>query len=157
MKVILMVVGKTANKHFEAGIKDYVSRINHYIQFSIEVIPELKGNKNLSEREQKEREGELIRRALQLGDYIVLLDEHGVERRSVEFARWMEKKMVMGLRRLVFVVVGPYGFSDSVHKLCNEEVSLSRMTLSHQMIRLLFTEQIYRVLTIIKKEPYHHE
>lgn len=157
MKVVLLVVGKTTDRHFEAGIKDYVSRINHYVQFALEVIPELKGCKSLSEAEQKEREGELIRKALQPGDYIVLLDEHGAERRSVEFARWMEKKMVMGLRRLVFIVGGPYGFSEAVHRLGNEEVSLSRMTLSHQMIRLLFTEQIYRAMTIINNEPYHHE
>ena len=157
MKVVLLVVGKTTDRHFEAGIKDYVSRINHYVQFALEVIPELKGSKSLSEAEQKEREGELIRKALQPGDYIVLLDEHGAERRSVEFARWMEKKMVMGLRRLVFIVGGPYGFSEAVHRLGNEEVSLSRMTLSHQMIRLLFTEQIYRAMTIINNEPYHHE
>lgn len=157
MKTVLIVVGKTTDKHFEAGIKDYMSRISHYIPFTLEVIPELKGNKSLSEKEQKEREGELIQKQLQAGDYVVLLDEHGAERRSLEFAQWIQKKMNMGLRRLVFIVGGPYGFSDAVHKLGNEEISLSKMTLSHQMIRLLFTEQIYRAMTIINNEPYHHE
>lgn len=157
MKAVLIVVGKTTDKHFEAGIKDYVSRINHYMPFSIEVIPELKSTKSLSEKDQKEKEGELIQKVLQPGDHVVLLDEHGAERRSVEFAAWMQKKMNMGLRRLVFIVGGPYGFSHAIHKLGNEEISLSQMTLSHQMIRLLFTEQIYRAMTIINNEPYHHE
>lgn len=157
MKTILIVVGKTTDKHFEAGIKDYVSRINHYIPFSIEVVPTPKATRSLTEGEQKEKEGEIIQKILQPGDHIVLLDEHGAERRSLEFAAWMQKKMNMGLRRLVFIVGGPYGFSPDIHKLANEEISLSQMTLSHQMIRLLFTEQIYRAMTIINNEPYHHE
>lgn len=157
MKTILMVVGKTTDKPFAAAIQEYVTRISHYLSFNIETIPELKGTKSLSESEQKECEAKLIRKALQPGDYIVLLDEHGKERRSIEFAQWLQKKMLAGPRRLVFVVGGPYGFAPSIHQLAAEEISLSQMTLSHQMIRLLFTEQMYRALTILNGEPYHHE
>ena len=157
MKIILTVVGKTTDKHFVASIQEYVQRISHYIPFSIEVIPELKGTKNLSEKEQKEREGELILKSFLPGDYIVLLDEHGNERRSIEFAQWMQKKMSAGPKRLIFVVGGPYGFSEAVYAAAQEKVSLSQMTLSHQMIRLLFVEQIYRAMTILNGEPYHHE
>lgn len=157
MKSVLIVVGKTTDKHFEAGINTYVSRINHYMPFGIIVVPELKATAHLTENEQKEREAELIRKALAPGDYIVLLDEHGKERRSVEFAQWMQKKMTTGPKRLVFIVGGPYGFAPSIHQMANEEISLSLMTLSHQMIRLLFCEQIYRAMTILRGEPYHHE
>lgn len=157
MKIVLTVVGKTTDKHFIASINEYVQRISHYVSFSIEVIPELKGTKNLSEKEQKDREGELILKLFQPGDYLVLLDEHGRERRSIEFAQWMQKKMAAGPKRLIFVVGGPYGFSEAVYAAAQEKVSLSQMTLSHQMIRLLFVEQIYRALTILNGEPYHHE
>ena len=157
MKISLTVVGKTTDRHFIAGIDEYVQRISHYVPFSIDVIPELKGTKNLSEKEQKEREGELILKSFQAGDYIVLLDEHGRERRSIEFAQWMQKRMAAGPKRLVFVVGGPYGFSPAVYAAAQEKVSLSQMTLSHQMIRLLFAEQIYRAMTILNGEPYHHE
>ena len=157
MKIVLTVVGKTTDKHFIASIDEYVQRISHYVPFAIEVIPELKGTKNLSEKEQKEREGELILKSFQSGDYIVLLDEHGRECRSIEFAQWIQKKMAAGPKRLVFVVGGPYGFSEAVYATAKEKVSLSQMTLSHQMIRLLFVEQIYRALTILNGEPYHHE
>ena len=157
MKIVLTVVGKTTDKHFIASINEYVQRISHYVSFSIEVIPELKGTKNLSEKEQKDREGELILKLFQPGDYLVLLDEHGRERRSIEFAQWMQKKMSAGPKRLVFVVGGPYGFAEAVYAVAQEKVSLSQMTLSHQMIRLLFVEQIYRALTILNGEPYHHE
>ncbi|MBQ0020247.1 MAG: 23S rRNA (pseudouridine(1915)-N(3))-methyltransferase RlmH [Bacteroidales bacterium] len=157
MKTVLLVVGKTTDKHIISLIDEYVGRINHYMPFSIEVIPELKGVKNMSTDQQKEREAELLQRALQPGDHIVLLDEHGRERRSMEFAQWMEKRMAAGPRRLVFVVGGPYGFSPQIHKMAAEKISLSQMTFSHQMIRLLFTEQIYRAMTILNNEPYHHE
>ena len=157
MKISLTVVGKTTDRHFIAGIDEYVQRVCHYVPFSIDVISELKGTKNLSEKEQKEREGELILKSFQAGDYIVLLDEHGRERRSIEFAQWMQKRMAAGPKRLVFVVGGPYGFSPAVYAAAQEKVSLSQMTLSHQMIRLLFTEQIYRAMTILNGEPYHHE
>lgn len=157
MKTVLMVVGRTTDKHFLASIEEYVQRVNHYIPFSVEVIPELKATKNLSEAEQKSREAELILKALQPGDHLVLLDEHGREMRSVEFAQWMQKRLAAGPRRLVFLVGGPYGFAPSIYDQGKEKISLSQMTLSHQMIRLLFVEQIYRAMTILNGEPYHHE
>lgn len=157
MKGVLIVVGKTTDKRFETIIQEYIERIRHYIPFTIEVIPELKNTKGLSQDEQKKREGEQILKNLQAGDYIVLLDEHGSERTSMDFASWMQKKMAAGPKRLVFIVGGPYGFSDAIHQKGNEEVSLSRMTLSHQMIRMFFVEQIYRAITILNGEPYHHE
>ena len=157
MKGVLIVVGKTTDKRFEAITNEYVERIRHYVPFAIEVIPDLKNTKGLSQSEQKQREGELILRSLQAGDYVVLLDEHGCERSSMDFANWMQKKMSAGPKRLVFIIGGPYGFSESVHKRGNEEISLSRMTLSHQMVRMFFAEQIYRALTILNGEPYHHE
>ena len=157
MKGVLIVVGKTTDKRFEAIINEYVERICHYIPFAVEVIPELKNTKGLSQEEQKQREGELIQKSLQAGDYVVLLDEHGSERSSMDFAAWMQKKMSAGPKRLVFIVGGPYGFSNDVHKRGNEEVSLSKMTLSHQMVRMFFVEQIYRAMTILNGEPYHHE
>ena len=157
MKTVLIVVGKTTDKHFEAGITAYVKRICHYMPFEIAVVPELKATAHRTENEQKEREAELLRKALMPGDCIVLLDEHGTERRSIEFAQWMQKKMAASPRRLVFIIGGPYGFAPSIHQLAAEEISLSQMTLSHQMIRLLFCEQIYRAMTILRGEPYHHE
>ena len=157
MKGVLIVVGKTTDKRFEAITQEYIERIRHYIPFTVEVIPELKNTKGLSQDEQKKREGELIQKNLQPGDYVVLLDEHGSERSSMDFASWIQKKMAAGPKRLVFIVGGPYGFSDAIHQKCNEEISLSRMTLSHQMIRMFFVEQIYRAMTILNGEPYHHE
>ncbi len=156
MKTELILVGKTVNKHFNAGINDYVERIGHYMPFSIITIPELKNTKNLSESQQKEREGELILKQIQSTDTVVLLDEHGKEFRSIEFADWIQKKQNTA-RRLIFVIGGPYGFSNDVYERANEKISLSKMTFSHQMVRLIFTEQIYRACTIIKGEPYHHE
>lgn len=156
MKTILLLVGKTTNKHFTACIDDYVSRIGHYMPFELQTVPELKNTKNLSQSQQKEREGELILRQIQESDHVVLLDEHGREYRSIEFADWLQRRSQTA-RRLLFVVGGPYGFSDAVYKRANERISLSKMTFSHQMVRLIFTEQIYRACTIIKGEPYHHE
>ncbi len=156
MKTVLLLVGKTVNKHFIAGINDYTERIGHYMPFEIITIPELKNTKNLSESQQKEQEGELILGKLQTSDTLVLMDEHGKEYRSIEFAQWIQKKQNT-VRRLVFVIGGPYGFSQSVYDRANDKISLSRMTFSHQMVRLVFTEQIYRACTIIKGEPYHHE
>jgi 23S rRNA (pseudouridine1915-N3)-methyltransferase len=156
MKTLLILVGKTVNKHFVAGINDYVERIGHYMPFELVTIPELKNTKALTEDLQKEREGELILKLLQPSDTVVLLDEHGAEMRSTEFASWLQKKQQTA-RRLIFVIGGPYGFSTALYQRANEKVSLSRMTFSHQMVRLIFTEQIYRACTIIKGEPYHHE
>lgn len=157
MKTILLVVGRTTDKHFLASIEEYVSRVNHYMPFSIEVIPELKDTKKLSEQEQKQRESELIQKALQPSDYLVLLDEHGTEYRSVEFAQWIQKKLASSPRRLIFLVGGPYGFANNIYEIAKEKISISKMTFSHQMIRLLFVEQIYRAMTILNGEPYHHE
>ena len=156
MKTELILVGKTTNKHFVASINDYVERIGHYMPFSITTIPELKNAKSLSEDQQKEREGELIMKQLQASDTVVLLDEHGSQMRSIEFASWLQK-MQNSARRLVFVIGGPYGFSPALYQRANQKISLSPMTFSHQMVRLVFTEQIYRACTILKGEPYHHE
>lgn len=156
MKAILILVGKTINKHFVAGIEDYADRISHYMPFEIVTIPELRNTKNLSEDQQKTSEGELILRQIQPSDTVVLLDEHGKEFRSIEYARWLQQRQQTA-RRLVFVIGGPYGFSDAVYSRANEKISLSKMTFSHQMVRLIFTEQLYRACTIIKGEPYHHE
>lgn len=156
MKTLLILVGKTTDRHFQAGIADYVERISHYMPFDLVTIPELKNTKSLTEEQQKVAEGELIMRQLQTGDTVVLLDEHGRELRSVEFARWLEQKRNTA-RRLVFVIGGPYGFSEAVYARSNEQLSLSKMTFSHQMVRLVFTEQVYRACTIIRGEPYHHE
>ncbi len=156
MKTVLILVGKTNGKLFAAGIDDYVGRINHYMPMSVVTIPELKSTKNLSQEQQKEMEGRLIMDQLQSSDTVVLLDEHGKEPRSVELARWLEHKRQTA-RRLVFVIGGPYGFSQQVYSRANEQLSLSRMTFSHQMVRLIFAEQLYRACTIIQGEPYHHE
>lgn len=156
MKTLLILVGKTTDRHFQAGIADYVGRISHYMPFDLVTIPELKNTKSLTEEQQKVAEGELIMRQFQTGDTVVLLDEHGRELRSVEFARWLEQKRNTA-RRLVFVIGGPYGFSEAVYARGNEQLSLSKMTFSHQMVRLVFTEQVYRACTIIRGEPYHHE
>ena len=156
MKTELLLVGKTVNKHFIAGINDYVERTNHYMPFNITVIPELKNTKALTEVQQKEREGDLILQKLQSSDTVVLLDEHGKELRSIEFADWLQRKQNTA-RRLVFIIGGPYGFSKAVYERANERLSLSKMTFSHQMVRLIFCEQIYRACTIIRGEPYHHE
>ena len=152
----MILVGKTADKHFAAGIDDYVGRIGHYMPFSVVVIPELKNTKNLDQEQQKEMEGRLIMAQLQPSDTVVLLDEHGKEPRSVELAQWLERKQQTA-RRLVFVIGGPYGFAQQVYARANEQLSLSRLTFSHQMVRLIFVEQIYRACTIMRGEPYHHE
>ena len=157
MKVALLLVGKTVNKHFVELIDDYASRLTHYVGFDIITIPELKNTKNLTAEQQKQQEGELILKQLQAGDHVVLLDEHGKELRSVEFSRLMEQRMQTVGKRMVFVVGGPYGFSPDVYAKASEKLSLSKMTFSHQMVRLIFVEQLYRAMTIMRGEPYHHE
>ena len=156
MKIELIVIGKTINKHFVTCIDDYVSRINHYMPFSIITIHELKKTKNITNEQQKQQEGEIILRHIQPMDTVVLLDEHGKEYRSIELATWIEKKQHTA-RKLILVIGGPYGFSKNMYARANELVSLSKMTFSHQMVRLILTEQFYRACTIIKGEPYHHE
>lgn len=157
MKVTLVLVGKTVNKHFVELIDEYAGRVKHYIGFDIITIPELKNTKSLSVDQQKQQEGELILKQMQGGDHVVLLDEHGKEFRSVEFSSYMEQKMQTVNKRLVFVIGGPYGFSPDVYAKANEKISLSKMTFSHQMVRLIFVEQLYRAMTIMRGEPYHHE
>ena len=157
MKVALVLVGKTVNKHFVELIDEYAGRVKHYIGCDIITIPELKNTKSLSADQQKQQEGELILKQLQGGDHVVLLDEHGKEFRSVEFSTYMEQKMQTVNKRLVFVIGGPYGFSPDVYAKANEKISLSKMTFSHQMVRLIFVEQLYRAMTIMRGEPYHHE
>ena len=145
MKTVLLMVGKTVDKHLVALMEDYVERTKHYMTFDVEVIPDLKSTKNLSEEVQKEKEGELILKALQPGDYVVLLDEGGKEMRSIEFAQYLRHKM------------NTYGFSQKVYQAATEKMSLSRMTFSHQMVRLIFVEQLYRAMSILAGSPYHHE
>ncbi|MBR6550172.1 MAG: 23S rRNA (pseudouridine(1915)-N(3))-methyltransferase RlmH [Paludibacteraceae bacterium] len=156
MKITLLVVGKTTDIHIENLIQEYQKRLTHYIPFTIQVIPELKNTKALTTDQQKQAEGELILRAITSANDLVLLDEHGKEFRSIEFADYLQKKMSSG-RDLVFVVGGPYGFSEAVYQRANGKISLSKMTFSHQMVRLFFVEQTYRAMTILRGEPYHHE
>lgn len=157
MKIALVVIGKTDVGYFVEAINEYKNRLVHYISFELEVIPDIKNVKNLSEAQQKEKEGGLIMKTLQAGDYLVLLDEKGKDFTSVQFSTYIEKKMHTVPKRLVFVIGGPYGFSEGVYKAASEKISLSKMTFSHQMIRLIFIEQIYRAMTILNNEPYHHE
>ena len=157
MKINLVLVGKTTSKTFQAIIDDYSERVTHYTPFDVTIIPELKNTKALSQEQQKQMEGESILRQLQESDYVVLLDEHGKEQRSIEFATWMGKKQQTVSRRLVFIIGGPYGFSQDVYGRANEKLSLSKMTFSHQMVRMIFIEQLYRAFTILKGEHYHHE
>ena len=157
MKVTFLVVGRTIDKHLTTLINDYAERVKHYVPFEMVVVPELKNTKALSAEQQKERESDLLQKQLRPGDHIVLLDEGGREFRSMEFAAYLEKKQAQAARRLVFIVGGPYGFAPAIYALANEKVSLSKMTFSHQMVRLFFVEQLYRAMTILRGEPYHHE
>lgn len=157
MKLQFVVIGKTLNKHLDALIQEYAGRVKHYLPFEMEVIPELKNTKSLSFEQQKQREAELLQKTFREGDYVVLLDENGREFTSVEFANYLQQKQSVAARRLVFVVGGPYGFAPEIYALAKEKISLSRMTFSHQMVRLFFVEQLYRGLTILRGEPYHHE
>lgn len=157
MKIELFVVGKTNHNYLSPGIEDYLKRINRYIQFSIRCISDAKNTKNLSQQQQKNTEGQNILVAIENSDYVVLLDEHGKEYKSIEFASLIDKKMQTVAKRLVFVVGGPYGFSEDVYKRANEKISLSKMTFPHDLIRLIFVEQLYRAFSILNHEPYHHE
>ena len=156
MKILFLVVGKTNGKYINEAIDDYKSRLKFYIPFEMEIIPELKNTKSLSFDQQKEKEAELIMKSLQGGDHIVLLDERGKEFTSPQFGAYIEKKMNTVNKRLVFIIGGPYGFSQKIYDLASEKIALSKMTFSHQMVRLFFIEQLYRAFTIINNEPYHH-
>lgn len=159
MKIKLLAIGKTDNKNLQTLIQTYENRLKHYINFELEIIPDLKNVKNLSETLQKEREGEMILSKLQSTDALILLDEKGIEFRSIEFSKFLQKKMNLGIKQLVFVIGGPYGFSPAVYEKAigkQGKLALSKMTFSHQMVRLFIVEQIYRAFTILKNEPYHH-
>ena len=156
MKITLLVLGKTTDANIYVFIQEYQKRLTHYVPFALQVIPELKNTKALTMEQQKQAEGELILRAVGSNTDLVLLDEHGKEFRSVEFAEYLQKRMSAG-RDVVFVVGGPYGFSEAVYQRANGKISMSKMTFSHQMVRLFFVEQLYRAMTILRGEPYHHE
>lgn len=157
MKIKLLAIGKTDDKNLVELITMYQNRLKHYIKFDFEIIPDIKNAKNLSEEQQKEKEGNLILSKLQNTDQLLLLDDKGRQFTSVEFSSFLQKKMNSGIKQLVLVIGGPYGFSNAVYKKASGKVSLSKMTFSHQMIRLFVIEQIYRGFTILKNEPYHHE
>lgn len=157
MNVELIVVGKTDMKEVETLVAMYTKRINHYVRFAITTLADIRNTRKLSESEQKRLEGEAILRLISDSDHLTLLDEHGAEYRSIEFAEVLQRRMSSGVKRLVFVIGGPYGFSDAVYQRANSRISLSKMTFSHQIVRAIFTEQLYRAFTILKNEPYHHE
>jgi 23S rRNA (pseudouridine1915-N3)-methyltransferase len=157
MQIKLLAIGKTDNKAIQSLIDDYSSRLGHYIRFELEVIPDLKQSKSFSEALQKEKEGELILKKLLPADELILLDERGKSYSSLEYADFLQKKMNSGLKQLVLVIGGPYGFSEAVYARAQGKISLSKMTLSHQMIRPFLIEQVYRAMTILRNEPYHHE
>ncbi|WP_129714574.1 23S rRNA (pseudouridine(1915)-N(3))-methyltransferase RlmH [Pedobacter sp. SYP-B3415] len=156
MKIKLIVVGKTEEGWLNTGIDKYLARLKHYIGFSLQVIPDIKNTKHLSEAQQKSKEAELILKQLGNADVVILMDERGKKYNSVSFSQFLNKHMVGGTGSLVFIIGGPYGFADEVYNRANGMLSLSDMTFSHQMIRLFFTEQLYRAFTILKNEPYHH-
>ncbi len=156
MTVKLLAIGKTDSKALQMLISEYENRLKHYIRFELETIPDIKNVKNISEVQQKEKEGELILKKLGPTDILVLLDENGKQFSSVDFSKYLQKKMNAGIKQLVFVIGGPYGFSDAVYEKAQGRISLSKMTFSHQMVRLFIVEQVYRAFTILKNEPYHH-
>ncbi|HMQ44108.1 MAG: 23S rRNA (pseudouridine(1915)-N(3))-methyltransferase RlmH [Confluentibacter sp.] len=156
MTIKLIAIGKTDAENLQSLIDDYLKRLSFYVKFSIEIIPDLKNAKNLREDQQKQKEGELILSNLNATDVLVLLDENGKQMDSVHFSEYLQKQMNSGIKQLVFAIGGPYGFSGEVYKKANGKLSLSKMTFSHQMIRLFFIEQLYRGFTILRNEPYHH-
>lgn len=157
MTIKLLVLGKTDTSQLHQLIEEYRNRLKHYIKFELEIIPDLKNTKNLSEKLQKEKEGGAILNKLNPTDVLVLLDENGKQKTSVEFSEYLQKNMNSGLKQLVFVIGGPYGFSDAVYQKSQDRISLSKMTFSHQMARLFMVEQLYRAFTILRNEPYHHQ
>uniref|UniRef100_UPI004056E2CC 23S rRNA (pseudouridine(1915)-N(3))-methyltransferase RlmH n=1 Tax=Alistipes sp. TaxID=1872444 RepID=UPI004056E2CC len=157
MTIELIVIGKTDSKEVAALVEMYLKRVNHYCRFAITTLPDVKNTKSLTIKQQRTLEGEALMRQFAEGDYVVLLDERGKEMRSVEFAYWLQKRMNSGVKRLVLVIGGPYGFSEAVYERADALLSLSQMTFSHQIVRAIFAEQIYRAFTILNNEPYHHE
>jgi len=157
MEIKLIGIGKTDKTELDQLIKSYQNRLMHYVRFSFEIIPDLKNSKNLSKRLQKEEEGKLILSKISNSDRLILLDENGQEMNSVGFSDFLQKQMNSGLKRLVLVIGGPYGFSEDVYKKASSKLALSKMTFSHQIVRLFIIEQLYRSFTILKNEPYHHQ
>ncbi|WP_090295359.1 23S rRNA (pseudouridine(1915)-N(3))-methyltransferase RlmH [Flagellimonas zhangzhouensis] len=157
MQITLLAIGKTDKSELEELISVYEKRLKHYVKFQMEIIPDIKNRKNLSEAQQKEKEGELILAQLQPTDTLILLDEKGKQYTSMDFAQFLQKQMNSGIKNLVLVIGGPYGFSDAIYAKSSGKISLSKMTFSHQMIRLFIVEQIYRGFTILRNEPYHHQ
>lgn len=157
MKITLLVVGKTDDARIADLTQVYIDRLQHYINFDLQILPDLKKTKNLSEEQQKNEEGKLILNQLEKSDFVTILDEKGKKLTSLQFAELINKRSVSGLKRLVFIIGGPYGFSKDVYSRANSKLSLSDMTFSHQMVRLFAVEQIYRAFTILRNEPYHHE
>lgn len=157
MKVTLLCVGKTDDEYLQKGIEKYVKRLKHYVSFVVTIIPDLKQAKNLTEKQQREKEGQAILKQVQHTDMLILMDERGKSFRSVEFAAFFEKQMLNSVSHIIFVVGGPYGFDEVLYQRANAMISLSKMTFSHQMVRLFFVEQVYRAFSIIRGEPYHHE
>lgn len=157
MNIKVLAVGKTDNKNLQILIEEYAKRLSFYVKFDLEIIPDIKNAKNFSESQQREKEGELILAKLSTTDYLILLDENGISYSSVNFSEYLQKKMNAGIKTLIFVIGGPYGFSESVYKKAQGKISLSKMTFSHQMVRLFVIEQLYRGFTILKNEPYHHQ
>lgn len=157
MKITFLTIGKTEDKYLKEGIDKYLKRLSHYVTFRITELPELKNTKNLSEGQQKSKEAELIFKQITTTDYLVLLDERGQELSSIQFSEFLNKKTLSSIQHMVFVAGGPYGFDTGIYNRANEMLSLSKMTFSHQMVRLFFIEQVYRAYTILKAEPYHHK
>jgi 23S rRNA (pseudouridine1915-N3)-methyltransferase len=157
MTIKLLAIGKTDNSQLQQLIDGYQKRLGYYIKFNLEIIPDLKKVKNLTETQQKQKEGELILNKLNTSDVLILLDENGKQMDSISFSNYLQKHMNSGIKQLVFVIGGPYGFSQEVYSKANGKLSLSRMTFSHQMVRLFFIEQLYRGFTILRNEPYHHK
>lgn len=157
MQVTLLCIGKTGKKFLEEGEQEYLKRLRHYISFQLHIIPDIKQAKSLSEAQIKQKEGELILEKVGLSDSLILLDERGKEFSSMAFSQYLQEQFNRGGKHLYFVIGGPYGFSDAVYQRANGKISLSQMTFSHQMIRLFFIEQVYRAMTILRNEPYHHQ
>lgn len=157
MKIELAVIGKTSIGYLKQGIDEYIKRLKHYVPFEIKYIDDIKNTKNISEDQQKRTEGAKILSLLDKSDFVVLLDEHGQEYTSMQYSSYIQKRMLSGAKKVVFVIGGPYGFSQEVYDRANDKISFSKMTFNHEMIRLIFTEQLYRAYTIINHEPYHHE
>ncbi|MCH5247143.1 MAG: 23S rRNA (pseudouridine(1915)-N(3))-methyltransferase RlmH [Muribaculaceae bacterium] len=157
MRITLMMVGETRTDWVKLGEKEYLNRINRYIKFDTEIIPDIRTQKKIEQVVQKKLEGESIITRLLTGDRVILLDENGQEMKSREFSAYLDKFMVSGIKRLVFVIGGPYGFSDEVYKRADGKISMSKLTFPHELIRVLFLEQVYRAFTIQKNEPYHHD